>query len=232
MRHAAAIAATIRCVRMSPPVNYGRKRRVKITRSERKCGRCYDSGEGPGDWATYQLRRCSETAESVTLRHGHEGFGVKSAGRAFSFERARVMLAGLLGDLRTTMTAGAAARPREALIARYESYLEHDPHNEALLVALGDLHHESKAFEKALEFYRRCLARNPAHLGAQSRMANVLISQHRFAEAQAMLEALRATYPDEPGLCFNLGLTQYYQRHWSDALDALDNARERGLQDA
>jgi len=115
------------------------------------------------------------------------------------------MLAGLLGDLRTTMTAGAAARPREALIARYESYLEHDPHNEALLVALGDLHHESKAFEKALEFYRRCLARNPAHLGAQSRMANVLISQHRFAQAQAMPEALRATYPDEPALCFNLG---------------------------
>jgi hypothetical protein len=31
-------------------------------------------GEGPGDWATYQLRECSETAEGVA----RESKGVKS----------------------------------------------------------------------------------------------------------------------------------------------------------
>ena len=36
------------------------------------------SGEGPGDWATYQLRECSETAEGVA----RESKGVKSCPRA------------------------------------------------------------------------------------------------------------------------------------------------------
>src|SRR5262245_62959306 len=76
------------------------------------------------------------------------------------------MLTGPLGAVLTTMTAGAAARPHEASIARYQSHLERAPHNETLLVSLGDLHHESGVFEEALEFYRRCLARNPSHLGA------------------------------------------------------------------
>jgi hypothetical protein len=35
-------------------------------------------GEGPGDWATYQLRTCSETAEGVA----RESKGVKSCPRA------------------------------------------------------------------------------------------------------------------------------------------------------
>src|SRR5205085_7126673 len=35
-------------------------------------------GEGPGDWATYQLRECSETAEGVA----RESKGVKSYPRA------------------------------------------------------------------------------------------------------------------------------------------------------
>jgi len=35
-------------------------------------------GEGPGDWATYQLRECSETAEGVA----RESKGVKSCPRA------------------------------------------------------------------------------------------------------------------------------------------------------
>ena len=129
------------------------------------------------------------------------------------------------------MPAGAAVRPNEQ-IARYERYLENDPHNETLLIALGDLHHQSGAFEDALGLYARCLACNPAHLGAHSRAANVLISQHRFAEAEASLEALRATHPDDAALCFNLGLALYYQQRWRDALAAFDAARERGLNDA
>ena len=35
-------------------------------------------GEGPGDWATYQLRKCSETADGVA----RESKGVKSCPRA------------------------------------------------------------------------------------------------------------------------------------------------------
>jgi hypothetical protein len=35
-------------------------------------------GEGPGDWETYQLRECSETAEGVA----RESTGVKSCPRA------------------------------------------------------------------------------------------------------------------------------------------------------
>src|SRR5258705_10311983 len=43
------------------------------------------SGEGPGDWATYQLRECSETAEGVA----RESKGVKSCPRAGCGKSAR-----------------------------------------------------------------------------------------------------------------------------------------------
>ena len=42
-------------------------------------------GEGPGDWATYQLRKCSKTAEGVT----RESKGVKSCPRAGCGKSAR-----------------------------------------------------------------------------------------------------------------------------------------------
>src|SRR2546427_1005003 len=43
------------------------------------------SGEGPGDWASYQLRECSETAEGVA----RESNGVKSCPRAGCGKSAR-----------------------------------------------------------------------------------------------------------------------------------------------
>src|SRR5229473_3010049 len=43
------------------------------------------SSEGPGDWATYQLRECSETAEGVA----RESKGVKSCPRAGCGKSAR-----------------------------------------------------------------------------------------------------------------------------------------------
>src|SRR5437899_12699807 len=43
------------------------------------------SGEGPGDWATYQLRECSGTAEGVA----RESKGVKSCPRAGCGKSAR-----------------------------------------------------------------------------------------------------------------------------------------------
>src|SRR3982074_1900033 len=42
-------------------------------------------GEGPGDWATYQLRECSETADGVA----RESKGVKSCPRAGCGKSAR-----------------------------------------------------------------------------------------------------------------------------------------------
>jgi tetratricopeptide (TPR) repeat protein len=60
-------------------------------------------------------------------------------------------------------------------------------------------------------------------------MAGVLLSLHRFVEAEALLQALCAAQPDDPALRFNLGLALYYQQRWADALAAFDGARDAGL---
>jgi tetratricopeptide (TPR) repeat protein len=64
------------------------------------------------------------------------------------------------------------------------------------------------------------------------RIASVMISQHRFEEAERLLRSLTATGEADPALLHNLGLTLYYQKRWSEALERFRQARERGLADA
>src|SRR5262245_50886097 len=60
---------SVRAPNMEKPCNAGGGKGTQFKSDAR-------SGEGPGDWATYQLRECSETAEGVARE------GVKSCPRA------------------------------------------------------------------------------------------------------------------------------------------------------
>lgn len=114
-------------------------------------------------------------------------------------------------------------------IARYENYLAQDPANPMLLNALGDLYHQAGEFDRALQQYDRCLERHPGHRGARSRSANVMLSQHRFEDAEKTLTTLLAEGEPDPALHYNLGLARFYQYRWQDAFDSFKAAQAAGL---
>ncbi len=120
----------------------------------------------------------------------------------------------------------------EQAIARYEGYLQRDPDNASLLIVLGDLYHRHGKFSQALACYEKCLGREPQHAAAKGRIASVMISQHRFEEAEQLLRSLTDEGEPDPALLHNLGITLYYQKRWAEALEAFQRARARGLQDA
>jgi len=120
---------------------------------------------------------------------------------------------------------------REQSIARHEAYLKVDPTNPALHVTLADLYHRAGRLDDALACLQRCLAQHPGDAVARSRVASVLISQHRFAEAEQQLRDLTNAGSADAALLHNLGLALYYQSRWTEALDAFRRARALGLPD-
>ena len=78
----------------------------------------------------------------------------------------------------------------EQAIARYEGYLRQDPDNTSLLIAVGDLYHRSGRQDEPLACYERSLADDAQHALAQGRIASVMLSRHRFAEAEQALRGL------------------------------------------
>jgi len=129
------------------------------------------------------------------------------------------------------LIAEATGTAQEQAIARYEGYLRLDPNNVALSIALGDLYHRAGKFAEALACYDACLALQPEHAAAKSRSASVMISQHRFPEAELLLGTLVDDAAPDPALLHNLGLCVFYQRRWAEAGKIFARARELGLQD-
>jgi Tfp pilus assembly protein PilF len=84
-----------------------------------------------------------------------------------------------------------------------------------------------------VECYETCLRHAPGHPIAQSRLAEVMISRHEFAEAEALLSSLlaKAAKPD-PALLHNLGLAQFHQRRFAEAEKTFAAAHHEGLRSA
>jgi tetratricopeptide (TPR) repeat protein len=104
-----------------------------------------------------------------------------------------------------------------AAIERYESYVRADPGNPLLWMNLGDLYHKIGRCEEAIACFERCLHDHPQYVSARSRVASVMISQHRFAEAERALRHVLHESPQDANLLFNLGLTLYFQERWAEA---------------
>lgn len=114
-------------------------------------------------------------------------------------------------------------------IERHEQYVKVDSNNALLWVNLGDLYHQAGRFEEAIASYERCLIQKPDHAPARSRIASVMISQHRFADAEKVLREIIQQGGSDGALLHNLGLTLYYQQRWDDARDCFAQAAELGL---
>lgn len=116
-----------------------------------------------------------------------------------------------------------------AAIERYESFIKVDPENQLIWIGLGDLYHQGGRFDDAVACYEKCLQLDQNNLAARSHLANVLISLQRFDEAEKILDGVIDRENDNPALWHNLGLSRYYQRRWSDALQAFERAQAAGL---
>jgi Flp pilus assembly protein TadD len=84
-----------------------------------------------------------------------------------------------------------------------------------------------------VECYETCLRHAPGHLIAQSRLAEVMISRHEFAEAETLLSSVLAkTAKPDPALLHNLGLAQFHQRRFAEAEKTFAAAHREGLRSA
>jgi tetratricopeptide (TPR) repeat protein len=116
-----------------------------------------------------------------------------------------------------------------AAIGRYESYVQADPGNPLLWVNLGDLYHKMSRFDEAIACFERCLHDHPQYRSARSHLASVMLSQHRFGDAESVLRGLLREAQEDPALLFNLGLSLYYQKRWAEAQACFTDAATQGL---
>lgn len=114
-------------------------------------------------------------------------------------------------------------------IERYEQYVKVDPDNILLCMNLGDLYHQAGRLDDAIACYERCSSMQPEHPGVRSRIAAVMITQHRFADAEKVLRELLANGESDAALLHNLGLTLYYQKRWDEARSCFADASDNGL---
>ena len=114
-------------------------------------------------------------------------------------------------------------------IQRHEGYVKHDAANPLLQLTLGDLYHKAGRLDEALARYTQCLTLNPSHAAARSRITSVMISQHRFAEAEKTLKELIDGGESDAALLHNLGLTLYYQHRFEEAARCFADAGAHGL---
>lgn len=117
-------------------------------------------------------------------------------------------------------------------IRRFAAYLQADPDNQTLLLELGDLYHQAGESAEALTYLVRLLELDAGSLVAQSRIASVYLSQHRFAEAADILQSLAASGERSAALDHNRGIALFFQDRFSEAAGCFAAAREAGIDSA
>src|SRR5215471_3901384 len=113
--------------------------------------------------------------------------------------------------------SSVADQDLEGNIRSHEEYARVDPNNAHLQLTLGECYHKAGRLDDALTCYRRCLELHPNDVRAPSRSALVLISQHRFSEAEQLIQDLLNSSETDAALWHNLGIAQYHQHRWHDA---------------
>lgn len=139
----------------------------------------------------------------------------------------------LLGSYveRIGLVSEPEAQNAHEAIRRYEAFVEVDPDNPLLWITLGDLYHESGRTDEGLACFEKALLKSPDNQVAQARIGNILITQHRFAEAERQFRALAETDDPDPAILHNYGRTLLYQQRPAEALDVFRRAESAGIQD-
>jgi Flp pilus assembly protein TadD len=107
-------------------------------------------------------------------------------------------------------------------VARFERYVELDPHNATLWVGYGDALHSAGLLDRAEQAFRKSAQLEPNSAIPKARLAAVEISRQNFATAERLLRELIDGGERDPALAFNLGLCLYYQRRFADAVETFE----------
>ena len=126
----------------------------------------------------------------------------------------------------------ASIEQLQAQIQRFAAFLQADPDNPSLLLELGDLYHQAGHPDDALVYLMRLLEVDPHSVVAQSRIASVFLSQHRFAEAGAILQGLADRGERSAALNHNLGIALFFQDRFEEAAIRFQAARDEGMDGA
>lgn len=106
----------------------------------------------------------------------------------------------------------------EQKINQYKTFLEADPDNPELLLNIGDLYHTISNLEEATHYYEKSLSLSNSNI-ARSRIGSLKITQHQFNDAESIFKELLQDDQQQPALHYNLGLTQFHLKKWSDSID-------------
>lgn len=117
-------------------------------------------------------------------------------------------------------------------IQRFEAYIKTDPKNAMLWINLGDRHHQAGHIDEALACFEKCLTFDEGNMVARGRLANILITQHRFDEAERIIQQIIESQGPDNALLHNLGLAQFYQSKFDEAYNTFNQARSTGLRAA
>ena len=120
-------------------------------------------------------------------------------------------------------------------IATYQRALRVTPADAALLLNLGLVYLRQEQFSSALPIFEK-LSADLHHLQARELFATCLLGVGEYTQARRVLETLRATEPDSPGVLYMLGialarLKQVDQAHavWARVLEVARPAQAKML---
>jgi Tfp pilus assembly protein PilF len=94
---------------------------------------------------------------------------------------------------------------QDKAIALLTQILERDPQQIEAYEARASLYEKQKRSELAMADYRKIIALDPKHTGAQGNLGWLLILDNRFDEAREATEKAHALAPDDYAWLFNLG---------------------------
>lgn len=114
-------------------------------------------------------------------------------------------------------------------IKRFEAYIQADPKNTMLWINLGDRHHQAGHIDEALACFEKSLSFNEDNMVARGRLASILITQHRFQEAEKILRQIIQQQGADIAIQHNLGLSLFYQSKFDEAFNTFSQARTAGL---
>lgn len=117
----------------------------------------------------------------------------------------------------------ASATVQSPKLDRLLRFLDRDPSNLSLLADAASAAFDERDFAQSAELIARHESIAPLSPALANLKALNALAQHRYEDATAIFEALRADGQNDPALRFNLAWSKAMVNAWQDALDLLDD---------
>jgi tetratricopeptide (TPR) repeat protein len=111
-----------------------------------------------------------------------------------------------------------------AAIAKYEEALKLNPALHGIYGEIGNMYTRLGESDKAVEFYKKLIEKDPSNVDARLAAAGVLLDQKKTQEADQILEGLNLDEVTNPNILFNLGAKHYNAQQTQSAIKYWEKA--------